>query len=713
MRERARKIDSAISRRYFLRLSGLAGVAGIGTLITACGGNTPTATTAPAATAGTTPPTATTAAATTGSTQPTAAATTGSTQPTTAASSAAPATPGKFKEAPALADQVKAGKLPPVEQRLPKNPMVVQPTEQVGKYGGTWRTALIGGQDTAWLTRTIAYDYLVRWDPEWEKVLPNVAESYEASPDAKSFTFKLREGMKWSDGQPFTADDVVFYVNDVYRNKDLTSSLGNNPYTIEKRGDYGFTITFEQPNGLFIQNACTPSGSPTGFEWTRYPAHYLKQFHKQYADPAKLDQLIKENSAEDWAKLFRLKGAGIPGTPYDARWSNADLPTLYAWRIVEPYGTATRVTCERNPYYFKIDTEGNQLPYIDKVNYEVLQDAQVLLLKASNGEIDIHDRHINTDQNKAVLSDNQQKGQYHFFDEIPSGMNTNVFCLNLTHKDPVLRKIFQDKNVRIALSHAINRQEIIDTIYVSQGEPWQCGPRKESSYYNEKLAKQYTEYDVKKANDLLDQAGYKKAGDGFRQRPDGQRITIVIEVSATGTDATALDTTKLVAGYWQKVGIDAQVKSEDRSLLYTRKGANDHDCVVWGGGSGLRDAILDPRLYFPSSNESNFAQPWYVWYQKPGNPQCQPEEPPEAAKKQMDLYTTGVLGSGDEAGQTAAFKQILEIAQDQFYAIGIALPAPGYGIVKNNVRNVPKELPGSWLYPNPGPTNPEQYSFEK
>ncbi len=221
MRERDRNVDSAITRRYFLRLSGMVGVAGIGTLITACGGGTTPTAGAPAQAS-----TAASAAPIAASAAPTAAA--------QASTAAAPTTPGKFKEATALADQVKAGKLPPVEQRLPKNPMVVQPTEQVGKYGGTWRTALIGGQDTAWLTRTIAYDYLVRWDPAWKKVMPNIAESFEASPDAKSFTFKLREGMKWSDGQPFTADDVVFYVNDVYRNKELTSSTGNNPYTVEK-----------------------------------------------------------------------------------------------------------------------------------------------------------------------------------------------------------------------------------------------------------------------------------------------------------------------------------------------------------------------------------------------------------------------------------------------------------------------------------------------
>ncbi len=710
--------DRTIKRRAFLRLAGLAGVAGAGALITACGG-TPTPTVgapAQASTAASAAPTTAQASAA-ASAAPTAAAAQASTGATPAqastAASAAPAIPSKFKEAAALAEQVKAGKLPPVEQRLPKNPLVLPPVEQVGKYGGTWRTALVGGSDTAWLTRTIGYEYLLRWDPDWQKVTPNIAESYEASPDAKSFTFKLREGMKWSDGQPFTAADIMFYYEDVYQNKELTTSLGSNPFTVQKLGDYQFKVSFAQPNGLFLQFLCTPNGSPASDQWTRYPAHYLKQFHKKYADAAKLDQLVKENNAEDWVKLFRLKGGGIPGTPYDARWSNPDLPTLYIWKLVDPYGTGTRVTCERNPYFWKVDPEGNQLPYIDKVNYDVLQDAQVLLLKASNGEIDFHARHINTDSNKAVLSDNQQKGQYHFFDEIPANMNTNIIALNLTHKDPVLRKVFQDKQFRIALSHAINRHEIIDTVYVSQGEPWQAGPIKSSPYYNETLAKQYTEYDVAKANQLLDQAGYKKGADGFRQRPDGQRLSFSIEVAAAGVTSTTVDAIKLVVTYWQKVGVDAQLKPEDRSLLYTRKNANDHDCVVWSGDGGSTDAILETRWYFPSSNESNYAEAWYVWYQKPSSPQTQPEEPPDYVKKQIDLYENGVQGSGDPAKQKEAFQQLLQISQEQFYVIGISLPGIGYGIQKNNFHNVPQSMPDAYLYPTPGPTNPEQYYFEK
>src|SRR5262249_46665481 len=139
-----------------------------------------------------------------------------------AATQGAPAAPGKYVEAPQLTQLVKDGKLPPLDQRLPKTPLVLQPVEQVGKYGGDWPSGLVGGQDTAWLYRTIGYEHLVRWDREWNKVLPNIVEAYEANQNATEFSFKLREGMKWSDGKPYTADDVVFWWEDVTLNKELT-----------------------------------------------------------------------------------------------------------------------------------------------------------------------------------------------------------------------------------------------------------------------------------------------------------------------------------------------------------------------------------------------------------------------------------------------------------------------------------------------------------
>ena len=607
-----------------------------------------------------------------------------------------------YSQAPSLDGQ----ELPSIAERVGELPLVLDPLESVGQYGGAWRTALVGGQDTAWLVRTVSYDNLVSWAPDWSEVIPNAAHAFEASEDGRSFTFHLRPGMKWSDGEPLTSADIAFYVNDVYRNEELTSSLGARPFTVEVQDEVTFTVTYDEPNGFALRDMCTADGA----EWVRYPRHYLEQFHIDY-NPDGVEALVAEEGAADWVELFRTKGGGIPGTPYDARWSNPDLPRLTAWQLVEPYGEGTRVRFERNPYYWKVDTDGQQLPYIDEVIFDVVEDAEVLLLRAANGEIDFHDRHINTNANKPVLAENRENGNYEFFDEVPANMNTAIMALNLTHKNEQLREIFQNKDFRVGLSHSINRQEIIDVVFVGQGEPWQPAPRRETEWFSEALAKQYTEYDVDLANEHLDKVLPDKDGSGMRLLPSGEPLSFVIEVTGD-LDPASLDSTNLVSGYWREVGVNAQVKPEDRSLLYSRKAANEHDCVVWIGGGGLNDAILDPRWYFPGSGESNYAIAWFVWYADPANPQAEPMEPPARTQEQMALYDE-IAASPDPAVQNDLFNEILAISQEIFYAIGVSLPSPGYGIKKVNLKNVPPVMPSAWLYPNPAPTRPEQYFFEQ
>jgi peptide/nickel transport system substrate-binding protein len=471
--------------------------------------------------------------------------------------------------------------------------------------------------------------------------------------------------------------------------------------------DVTFTVTYERPNGFALGSMAQDGGS----EWVRYPKHYLQQFHKTY-NTTDLDKRVADAGAADWVELFRTMGGGIPGTPYNAIWQNPELPRLHAWALKEPYGDSTRVTAVRNPYYWKVDPEGNQLPYIDEIVYDVMQDNEVLLLKVLSGEIDFHDRHINTNTNKAVIADGLEQADLHFVETIPSTMNSVSVALNLTHKDPITREIFQNLDFRVGLSHAINRQEIIDTIFVGQGEPWQLAPREGLPFYNETLAKQYTEYDVDLANQKLDAVLPDKDGDGWRLRSDGQQLVITIEV-ATGGSVTPEqnDSTTMIADYWKAVGINAVTKPEDRTPLYTRKEANDSDCVIWGGDGGYKDAIYDPRWYFPFSNESNFAQAWRVWYDKSSNPTTQPEEPPEAAQQQMKLYDE-LKETADTDRQNELFAQILDIAQQQFYAMGIVLPINGYAIVKNNFKNVPEVFPEAYVYMTPGPTNPQQYYYE-
>jgi len=595
--------------------------------------------------------------------------------------------------------------LPPVAERIGGMPLVLDPIDAVGTYGGTWRTALIGGQDTAWLERTVNYDNLLAWSVDWSEALPNLAHAYEVSADGASYTFHLRPGTKWSDGEPFSSADVEFYVNAFRNNTELNPAPADNPFTIEVIDDVTFTVTFERPNGFYLRRLCEAAG----VDWTRYPRHYLEQFHKDFNPD--IDTLVAEAGVADWVELFRTKGGGIPGTPYDARWANPELPRLHAWRLVEPYGEGTRVSFERNPYYWKVDPSGQQLPYIDEVVFDVLEDPEVLLLRASNGEIDMHARHITTDTNKPVLAENRETGGYEFFEIVPSSMNTVVFALNQTHKNETLRGIFQNKDFRVGLSHAINRQEIIDVVFVSQGEPWQLGPRADTPWYNETLAKQFTEYDVDLANEALDKVLPDKDGSGMRLLPGGEPFSFVIDVAAE-INPFWTDAANLVIGYWQAVGVTATLNSIDRSLMYTRKDANEHDCSVWGGDGGLNDAMLEARWYFPHSLESLWGIAWVVAAGRAGGtPQAEAMDPPESIAQQEALYLQ-IEQEPDAAKQDELFNQLLAIAQENFNAIGISLPALGYGIKKSNLKNVPASMPGAWLYPNPAPSKPETYFFE-
>lgn len=612
----------------------------------------------------------------------------------------------EYKQAPMLDELVKAGTLPPVAERLPKDPRVVTPVEKVGKYGGTWRSGMVGGSDRNWLFRMAGYEPLLAWDREWSgKVIPNLAAEITNSADAKEYTIKLRDGLKWSDGKPYTSDDIGFFINDIAGNKELLANgvdwlmSGGEAGKFEKIDDTTFKITFKEPYGVFPQKLA----SVYGVQMTMMAKHYCSQFQPAYNKDG-IDALIKEAGVANWTELFIKKCA--VDTEANERWQNPDRPTMEPWVIKDPYiGGATLVTLKRNPYYFKVDPEGNQLPYIDDLSVSVNADKQTLVLKVVNGEIDYQDRHVNANANRAVFTDAAEKAQIHLSDGPNADMNTTIISFNLTHKDPVKREIFNNKDFRVGLSYAIDRQAIIDAAFVGQGEPWQAAPRKESPYYNERLAKQYTEYDVAKANEHLDKAFPKKDGEGFRLGPDGKRITFNIMVIPALGDF--LDSTQLTAQYWQAVGVDAKVQTVDRTLFYDRKDANDHDAAVFLGSGGMGDALFEPTFYFPFWNETLFAVPWGNWYASGGKAG---EEPSAAAKKQMELYRE-ILRSADVAKQNELMQQLLNIAADEFYAIGINSPGPLFAAVKNNLHNV-YPRPFAWTYPSPVASNTEQYYFD-
>ena len=603
-----------------------------------------------------------------------------------------------YQEAPQLKDLVAAGKLPPIDQRLPQNPMLIQPVEQIGQYGGTWYGAIKKRGDRLQLTRTIAYEYLVRWDPQWTAVVPNVAERFEVNDTATEFTFYLRKGLKWSDGVPFTADDILFWYEGVLMNTDLTGSVpqhlknGGEPVVVIKMDDFTVRFSFVEPNGLFLMQMATTRGAGP----TLYPRHYLQQYHLHY-NPAQIEKLVAEAGVKTWVELFEQK-AGTQEDSY-AGSGNPDRPVLHAWVLKNAYPTtAQELVAERNPYYWKVDTAGNQLPYLDRVVFHVFEEEEQLETLLQQGKLNMQMRHLTP----ALV--NKVQSQYQLIPTIPSHSNTAVVSLNQTCTDAAQRVVFQNKDFRIGLSLAVNRQEMISKHFHGEGEPYQAAPKRESPFYHERLAKQYLEYDITLANQYLDQAGYtQRDAEGFRLRPDGQRLGFtletvdVVEWFPLGAIAQDLST------YWRHIGVDVKVSILDRKTQATRKNNNEHEATVWSGDGGI-EVLLEPRYYFPYSSESHFATLWARWFSGGGGSQ----EPPAEVQHQIELYRQ-IGMTADPAKQQILMQQVLDIAADQFYVIGISTPPVVYALKQATFHNVPAFMPSAAIYPSPAPTNPCQY----
>lgn len=607
------------------------------------------------------------------------------------------------QQAPMLDEAVAAGTLPPLAERLPTTPLVVTPVESVGTYGGTWHSALRGGLDNAWIARTIAYDGLVRYDREWKQIIPNLAESWEISEDAKTYTFKLRDGLKWNNGKPFTSADIAFAV-ELF--SEPSYGVGtfiknpNNPVTVEVVDDTTFSFVFEKPNGVILDELA----SVNGLTIVSLNKEYCSQFYPKYNDKA--GEEAKAAGFDTWELWM---GDRCSWGTETIRWANPELPMMNAWMIEEPLtGDATRTTFVRNPYYWKVDTEGNQLPYIDRLDMRVSDSVEEITLMALNGEIDFQDRHIATVANQPLFFDGQEAGGYHLGASVSSHSNTMALQFNFNHVDPKRAELFSNKDFRIGISQAIDRQEIIDVVFTGQGEPFQLAPRPESPYYDEEYAKQYTEFDPDAAAAAFEASGLlgPKDGDGFYTFADGTPLVITLDIIAA-LRPEWVDITELMQLQLAAAGINLQINNIDRTLYYDKRPAGEYDAQVWTGDGGL-DVVQEPRYYMASGDESVWAYRWAQWFN--GSRPEIAQEPADWAKQQMDLYNQ-LRGEGDAAKREELMKQILTLGKENFPVIGISLPGPGYYIARNNLHNVAPNMLFAYLFPTPAPYDPFQWYF--
>ncbi|MDP2575883.1 ABC transporter substrate-binding protein [Vibrio penaeicida] len=600
-----------------------------------------------------------------------------------------------FNQAPQLANLVEEGALPSVKERLPDNPLVVVPFQSIGQYGGTLN--LLGQTtDSGHSIRVLGYENLFSFDARYTKVIPHLAVEYRANKSNTEYTITLRQKVRWSDGRLFTAHDIAFFINDVLGDPEYSgprplSLPKNDSAHVEVINDYKFKINLKKPNGLFIRSLASVDSEV----FTMYPKHYCQQFFPAFNVKAR--EYAKEAGFDSWRQYASTKCNShyvIEG------WTNVDKPVLTAWKVKVPRGpNAEYALYERNPYYCQVDTKGNQLPYLDSVRFRFSENKEEMALRAVAGFADYQARHIGAPNYRSMLINNENKGGYKYDFRPSTDSSSLVIALNQSHKDPIKRALFSNKNFRIALSHAIDRDEISETVYAGVVSPHQAAPSEGSPFYRQDMVTQYTSYDPQKANELLDKIGLeKKDTAGYRLDSSGKRLRIEA-LTYTTLVGDVFDSLELIKSQWKDVGVFLDIRLLDSQHISNQRLTNNFDVIPLKGVGG-KGVIDDPRNYLPYSTESTWAFGYYLWSLDPQDPNA--IEPPAHVKEQLDLWKK-IESTSSAEQQKIHMKQIIDIAQEHFYVIGTVEPLSQGVIVNKSLHNVDNQMPQSWVFPTPGP----------
>ena len=631
-----------ISRREFLRVTTLAAA---GVAAAACA-KTAEPTTAP-------PPTKAPA-----------------TQPT---NTPVPVVEEEAKEAPMLAEMVAAGSLPSMDERLPANPTVMPVMEEIGKYGGTIRRGFKGVSDRWGPTKH--NDRGLCWYNKDLLMQPRIAESWEINTDASEWTFHLRKGMKFSNGEPFDSDAVKWCYENRYTNETLSPSPPGNWSTGSPRviaemtfpDQYSFKAAFKHPKPMLLFGL--------GRDRDVYiAASYFDQFHENFADKAELEKKVTDSGFETWDQLFidRLYWYMSPEKPEVVPWpaKNALSEELFLM--------------ERNAYFFATDPEGQQLPYLDSVSHRLFETNDVFNLWIVGGEIDFQARHVGID-NYTLYKESEASGDYKVF----LGTAAGHVCLQLNHtsKEPRMREFAQDRRVRIALSLAVDRDELNELVYNGLLTPKQYSPLAMSPNAYPKLANAYIEYDPDRANELLDEAGYtEKDADGFRLWKDGSGETLSFVIEGTALVGTT-DEVGIIAKYFADVGVKATYQYIERSLYTEHFQANELQAAWWGGDRTVLPLAPGAPIFRGTMIDRPWCPAWGLWLNTNATDPVS-EEPPEGhwIWDIWDIWAK-IEVEPDEDQRNKLFEGIMDIWAEELPQIGYLGESPTPIIVKNGFRN--------------------------
>lgn len=590
----------------------------------------------------------------------------------------------EYSESPVLTALVAEGKLPAVSDRLPEKPYVVgmEDGRSVGKYGGELNILMGRTKD---VRQMVVYGYarLVKYDRNFDLV-PDILEAVEVE-EGRIFTLRLRKGHKWSDGAPFTTEDFRYWWEDVANNPELAPS--GPPVTLRVGGELPKVEIVDETTVRYSWSAPNPRFLPALARaaplYIYRPAHYLKKYHAAYEDEAKLNALAAERGQRNWASLHNKLDNMYKN-------DNVELPSLQPW-INTTSGSAERFIFERNPYFHRVDPEGRQLPYIDRVVMQIAN-SKIIPAKTGTGESDLQARYLRFD-NYTFLRENQERNAYRtLLWRIGKGSHLALFP-NLNAEDPEWRKLFRDVRFRRALSLGIDRAEINQVIYFGLALQSQNTVLPQSPLFKPEYQTAWTSFDLKQANALLDELGLTQRNNaGIRLLPDGRPMELIVETAGESTEQT--DAMALIRDTWKKIGIALHSKPSQRDVVRLRIYSGEAMMSMWEGlENGLPTADTVPDELAPTHQDQYQWPKWGQYIETSGKS----GEPADMEKaKELQALLDRWYAAADRGEKREIWHEMLEIWADRVFTIGIVSGVMQPVVVDATLRNVPEEGMYTW-----------------
>ncbi|MEH6359643.1 MAG: ABC transporter substrate-binding protein [Amylibacter sp.] len=606
------------------------------------------------------------------------------------------------------------GALPSLADRLPSEPLVVAPYDAIGSYGGTFDALSNATESGTSDFMSVRHVNLVRYADDLTTIVPNVAKSWEWNDDFTQLTFHLRKGHKWSDGAPFGARDVKFW----YDNLAVDSNVREKPkdYVLVAGEKIDVVVVDEQTVQFNL-----PSPKPgllshfanhyaQGFQ----PMHFLGKYHpaidanadanaKALGFENGYDAILAYYGNSDWMDTptpMLAKPDLVAGLPADT------VPTLESHIIISETTEGRHLVA--NPYFFQVDTAGNQLPYINEQDELFVGESEVRLLKLVNSEVDYKAQSLNLDY-APLLMENQEKGNFSV--DLKPEVAFGVFAFNVNSENPEKRKVFGDIRFRQAMSVAMNRDEMNEVVYFGLGKPAQYVAFSPSpSFVSEEMDNYMTEFDSGKANALLDEIGMVDTdGDGMRELPNGEPLVLNLQVATQGISVKLVE---LVGQNWKDVGINNTVKEVTTDEFRSAQSSNKLDVMMYAKGQPLAVILGNAEVFQPPFDNYFNVRNGILWAEYLDQNGASGVKPPEYVyemMKDIDAFQGAVAGS-DESNAIGA-RLVESMAKSLLFIGTVKAVAPIYH--NNDLKNFTEFKTQSYAYYRSYPYRPTQWFLDE